>query len=212
MIPPLDGRAEVLAWMAETGSGYRVAAKRFGLHEETVKSWVRRAKTMGAAAKADAPQDVGAPETAPKVTVAPKKPRQEREKPRESRAREPAPTAPGSSPEAGAPQAAPTGAAKPLAEDVRDSLRDTVQQLCTFLREQSLKASRGEKVDMRAVADASRSLDVLLERSTDLLAVDTKTKPTQAADTGKVRSRIEAVFGKPAPKLREISGGRAETA
>lgn len=36
-------REEVLAWMAATSSGYKQAARHFGLSPDTVKSWRRRA-------------------------------------------------------------------------------------------------------------------------------------------------------------------------
>ena len=56
-------RDEVLAWMRDTGKGYKAAARNFGVSLSTVKSWAQRLARRGDAAPGDAaPQRGAAPQ------------------------------------------------------------------------------------------------------------------------------------------------------
>lgn len=52
--PTTSRRAEVLAWMAETGAGYKAAARNFGIARETIRAWRQQER-------ADEPDGVAPP-------------------------------------------------------------------------------------------------------------------------------------------------------
>lgn len=209
----------MVAWMADTGRGYKAAAAHFGLPVNRVKQWKRREthpepprpkKRLSDKAETLDPvdvEDVTGGESVVAKSASDKL---------LSRGRGGGPTASSpSSPRARAvpPDRAPRASVtEAIGPELRGYLRKGAVRLARFVagEDKFIDPDTGKEVlpDMQSVAHAARALDILLARTPDLMTFDAATTPPASTEDRAARAAsLAAAMGvQPALPLTVVGG------